>query len=341
MTAVGYVACPGDEAVVVVAFDDHGRPEVTGRRDALGNVRFLARDEARGHLLAVSKGATNSVVRAFELLDDASIGAEIWSAELGHTSTHLAYSAAANCVFSASYDSGCVDTVWLDDVGAVRSVETGALHPGANAHCVLPFNGGADILVTSLGTDALVAYRWSASGWSEQARLQVPDHTGPRHVVVSEDERFAYVVGELSGEVFSVALERLDDGELSIVGSARDACLDDLAPGIIRTPERADYPADAMWASDILLTGSTLVVSERSQGWICRYDVDSITGALDARGGFRTHAQARGIAVVEGNLVVCDERTGEMRVCESLRSTSIYTIPVGAGALQMLTSACA
>jgi 6-phosphogluconolactonase len=60
-----------------------------------------------------------------------------------------------------------------------------------------------DIHISDLGADRIYHYRLSPNGLIEGKLnyTQFPEGTGPRHFVFSADEKFVYVVGELSGTV--------------------------------------------------------------------------------------------------------------------------------------------
>jgi D-threo-aldose 1-dehydrogenase len=123
-------------------------------------------------------------------------------------------------VFSAHYASGHVVSYPVATDGTLsaglRSALPEGLHPlpgpggpdgqtserqqAAHAHCYVPLPGGRGIgLCCDLGSDTLFALR-SADGTSV-GRAAMPRGSGPRHVAVSADGRWAYVSTELSNQV--------------------------------------------------------------------------------------------------------------------------------------------
>jgi 6-phosphogluconolactonase len=122
--------------------------------------------------------------------------------------THVALDHAGRAVFVASYGSGHVHAYRIDALGALSSPasvdDTTCAH---NAHEVVLDAADAFLYVPCLGDDAVVVRTLAADGTLAPASVA---HTavgaGPRHLVLSSDGRFAYVLDELGStlDVFSV-----------------------------------------------------------------------------------------------------------------------------------------
>src|SRR5829696_1984496 len=80
-----------------------------------------------------------------------------------------------------------------------------------NAHAIRTDNTNRFVFVPHLGTDQVFQFRFDEESGRVTANtppvLQLQQGTGPRHLVVSGDNRFVYVLNELTGTVTTLSLE--------------------------------------------------------------------------------------------------------------------------------------
>jgi 6-phosphogluconolactonase len=120
-------------------------------------------------------------------------------------------------VLCANYVSGNVTRFPLADDGSLLDGSTTALpkgssypgkvasrQDGAHAHCYHPL-GSEFGLVCDLGTDQVVAFR--IKDGEEVGRCKFPDGSGPRHVAVAADGKWAYASCELGNIVVAFEVD--------------------------------------------------------------------------------------------------------------------------------------
>ena len=140
----------------------------------------------------------------------------------------------------------------------------------------------------------------------QEQRLARATRHDPRHIIISSDNRFAYLLNELTAEVTTLALDA-GSGQLKPVGTAKAVPPDSkLVPGMPRgavgTPGANQAPRNTdndVWASDLHLTpdGRFLYAAERTNASITGFSVDGATGKLTYVSSTPTEKQPRGFAI--------------------------------------------
>jgi 6-phosphogluconolactonase len=221
-------------------------------------------------------------------------------------------------------------------VGEPQQVSPTAL----NAHCIITDRTNHYVYVPHLGTDQIFQFRFDAKTGKLTANtppiVQMKAGTGPRHMIISSDNKFAYLLSELVGTVTTLSLDA-KTGLLSRVGDPVSILPPDskLKPGVPRVPARqGETPRDVsndIWASDLHLTpdGKFLYAAERTSSTINTLGVDAATGKLTYLAstpvekqprGFRIHPNGK-FMVVSGGLsetisVYAIEATGALRLLQ-------------------------
>ena len=207
-----------------------------------------------------------------------------------------------------------------------------------NAHAIRGDNTNRFVFVPHLGTDQIFQFLFDEKTGRLTANtppvLQLKAGTGPRHLITSTDNRFVYLLNELTAAVTTLALDD-KTGLLTEVGSASalppDSKLLPGAPrgavGVAGAPAR-DTSND-IWASDLHLTpnGKFLYAAERTSSTIGAFTVDSATGKLTYLGSTPTEKQPRGFSI---------DRTGRFMIVSGEKSDTIsaYAIDPSSGALK-------
>src|SRR5262249_32584650 len=159
-----------------------------------------------------------------------------------------------------------------------------------NAHAIRIDNSNRFVFVPHLGTDQVFQFVFDEKSGRLAANtppiLQLKQGTGPRHLVVSQDNRFVYLLSELTGTVTTLALDQetglpAERDSVSVLPPDTK-----LGPGMPRgavggnqAPRNTDSD---IWAADLHLTpdGRFLYASERTSSTIGAFRVDGANGKL-------------------------------------------------------------
>ncbi|HYL24859.1 MAG TPA: beta-propeller fold lactonase family protein, partial [Burkholderiales bacterium] len=160
--------------------------------------------------------------------------------------------------------------------------------------------------------------------------LQLKAGTGPRHLQFSRDNRFIYLLNELSGTVTTLALDA-KTGSLSEVSSTSILPPETkLQPGAPRPTPGRNVDQD-IWASDLHLTPDErfLYAAERTSSTINALRVDKETGKLTYIASTPAEKQPRGFQIdPQGRyMVVAGEKSDTI---------SSYAIDASSGALRLI-----
>jgi 6-phosphogluconolactonase len=171
-------------------------------------------------LYAVNETGKASTVSAFAI--------EAKSGKLpaqGEDPCHLSFDRTGKFLFVANYASGTVAVFPILADGKLGEhagiqQDTGTLGPNKqrqeapHAHFVTPSDDNRSVYVSDLGLDRVMIYKFDAaegalspaSGWADQAAVLEPG-TGPRHLALSKDRSYMYVLGELKSTVTVFAVK--------------------------------------------------------------------------------------------------------------------------------------
>jgi 6-phosphogluconolactonase len=210
---------------------------------------------------------------------------------------------------------------------------------GRNAHSIITDRTNSYVYVPHLGTDQIFQFKLDARTGkltsNTPAVVQLKAGNGPRHIIVSGDNKFAYLLSELTATVTTLALDA-KTGLLTEVGSASALPADTkLVPGAPRGPIAPGVaPRDVatdIWASDLHLTpnGRFLYAAERTSSTLGAFSVDAATGKLTYLSSTPVEKQPRGFAIdPKGKYVVVSGEKSE--------TISVFAIDQASGALTLL-----
>jgi 6-phosphogluconolactonase len=207
-----------------------------------------------------------------------------------------------------------------------------------NAHAIRTDNTNRFVFVPHLGTDQVFQFLFDEKSGRLTANtppvLQLKQGTGPRHLIVSSDNRFVYLLNELTGMVTTLALDP-NAGTLKELDSVSALPADTKfvpgAPrGAVGTPGANQAPRNSdndIWASDLHLTpnGRFLYAAERTSSTLAHFRVDAASGKLTYLGSTPTEKQPRGFDI---------DPTGRFIVVSGEKSDTIssYAIDAETGA---------
>ena len=253
-------------------------------------------------------------------------------------------------LFGASYGANLIS---VNPVGADGRIgEPMQVVPTArNAHSIRSDNSNRFVFVPHLGTDQVFQFLFDEKTGRLTANtppvLQLKQGTGPRHLVVSQDNRFIYVLNELTGTVTALALDS-STGLLTELDSVsvlppETKLVPGMPRGAVGTPGANQAPRNTdndIWAADLHLTpnGRFLYASERTTSTIGAFRVDTTSGKLTYVGSTPTEKQPRGFNIDStGRFIVVSGEKSDMLAVYSIQTESgalkeIGRYPAGKGA---------
>ncbi len=162
---------------------------------------------------------------------------------------------------------------------SVRHVGSGPVPERQEAphpHCALASPDNRFVLVTDLGTDRIVSYRFDAQTGQldpqAAATLPLPGGSGPRHLSFHPNGRWLYAINEIAGTVAALGYDPAT-GRLEPLQSVSA-----LPPGFQGDADGADLHVDA--------AGRFVYGSVRGDASIVAYAIDPATGLLDPMGRY-------------------------------------------------------
>jgi 6-phosphogluconolactonase len=243
-------------------------------------------------------------------------------------------------LLGASYGA---NQVAVNQVGADGQVgEPMQVIPTArNAHAIRTDNTNRFVFVPHLGTDQVFLFGFNEETGRLTANtppvLQLKQGTGPRHLIVSPDNRFVYLLNELTGTVTTLSLDA-STGTLKELDSVSALPADTkLGPGMPRgavgVPGAAPRNTDNdIWASDLHLTpnGRFLYAAERTSSTLAAFRVDVTSGKLTYLGSTPTEKQPRGFKVdPAGRFVIVSGEKSDMIASYAIDAETGALKPVG------------
>jgi 6-phosphogluconolactonase len=207
-----------------------------------------------------------------------------------------------------------------------------------NAHAIRTDNTNRFVFVPHLGTDQVFQFLFDEKSGRLTANtpplVQLKQGTGPRHLIVSGDNRFVYLLNELTATVTTLSLDA-NTGTLKELDSVSALPADTkLVTGMPRgavgaagaAPRNTD---NDIWASDLHLTpnGRFLYAAERTSSTLGAFRVEAQSGKLTYLGNTPTEKQPRGFSI---------DPTGRFVVLSGEKSDTIssYSIDAESGGLK-------
>ena len=276
------------------------------------------------------------------------------TAPLPDSMPYVSVDATGRFLFTASYGG---DKIAVSPIGESGLVETAAIQviaTGRNAHAILADRTNRFVYVPTLGANQVLQFLFDAKAGkltpNEPPAVNARPGDGPRHLVLTPDNKHVYVLNELTGNVTQFAIDQ-SKGTLSEVDSVASVPPEaGLVPGVPQAPAGTAPPAGPaapkaddkpkIWAADIQLTpnGKFLYATERTSSRIALFSVTPGTGKLIYVTNFATEKQPRGIKIDPSGayLVAAGEKSDRLAVYKidagDGRLAEINRYPVGNGA---------
>ena len=259
---------------------------------------------------------------------------------LAESFPYITHDRSGRWLLAASYSAHLVSVNPVGPDGRVG--EPSQVMPTArNAHAIIVDRSNHFAFVPHLGTDQVFQFVFDEKSGRLTANtppvLQLKQGTGPRHLIVSPDNRFVYLLNELTGTVTTLSLDA-NTGVLKELDSVPALPADSkLGPGMPRgavgapgaVPRNTD---NDIWASDLRLTpnGRFLYAAERTSSTLAAFRVDAASGKLTYLGSTPTEKQPRGFNIDPvGRFVVVSGEKSDMIASYAIDAETGALKPVG------------
>lgn len=267
-------------------------------------------------------------------------------------------------LFAASYGGSKIAVMLIGKNGLVTAQAQQVIATGRNAHSIVSDRTGKYVFATNLGSDAVQQFTLDPETGilkpNDPMQVLTGIGFGPRHIVISPDNKAVYVLTELTGHVIHYALDA-DKGTLSEIANVASVPEDaGLSPGIAppgpaisgvsaSAVASADNGKPKIWAADIGITpnGKFLYTTERTTSRIALFRVDSGDGRLTYVRNYATEQQPRGIRIDPSGrfLVASGEKSDRLSVYAidqadgDLGLVGRYPVNAGANWIEIVTFA--
>jgi len=249
----------------------------------------------------------------------------VGSGPLFDSMAYLSIDHTGRYLLSASYGGSRVAVNQIGTDGIVAPAQQ-VIATAPKAHAIIVDAINRYVLHTSLGGDLVHQQRFDAATGrltpNTPPAAPVAADSGPRHLVLSPDARFVYVLGELDATVHVLPWDAAAGtlGEAVQVTSAVPAGFD-----------------GEPWAADIHVTpdGRFLYATERASSTIAAFHIDAATGHLTPLGSVPTETQPRGFNIDPASryLLVAGQLSDRMTSYAIDQTTGMLTkvaeLPVG------------
>ena len=318
----------GDIGVYSVQTDGSLKP---GERAKAANVVMpMAVSPDRRFLYATARSKPYSV---FVYAIDPNTGAlkTLSVSALAESFPYISLDKTGRYMFGASYGSHLISVNAVGEDGRVAPEPLQMIPVGRNAHSIRTDESNRFVFVPTLGSDEIFQFTFDSKtghlASNTPAVVLTKPALGPRHFITSSDNKFVYVLSELTGSVTTFSLNS-GTGLLTEVSSASGLPPESkLVPG---GPPLRNTDND-IWAADLHLTpnGKFLYMTERTSSSLATFSVDGTSGKLIYLGSRPTEKQPRGFAIdPKGRfLVVSGEKSDTI---------SVYAIDEASGALTLI-----
>ena len=313
-----------------------------------GGARFKAENEVMPMSVSPDKRFLAAAVRSkpfavYTYAIDRKTGAlkPLGHAPLAESFPYIFHDRTGKFLLGASYPGHLVSVSRIGSDGKVGE-PIQVIPTALNAHAIITDRSNKYAFAPHLGSDQIFQFTFDARSGRLAANtppvLQLKKGTGPRHLIVSGDNKFLYLLNELTATVTTLSLDA-KTGTLKEEGSVSALPADaKLFPGAPRPTPGRDVSND-IWASDLHLTpnGKFLYAAERTSSSIGAFSVDGASGKLTFLSSTPTEKQPRGFAIDPAGraLVVSGEKSETLSSYAigadgSLKRVGQY--PVGKGA---------
>ena len=324
-----------------------------GKAEAAKMVMPMAVSPNKKYLYAVARSQPH---RVFTFAIDPATGAltQKASAPLPDSMPYVSTDHTGRYLFTASYGGDKIAVSPISENGLVEAEAIQVIPTGRNAHSILPDRSNKFVYAATLGANQVLQFTFDSKTGkltaNDPAAISPEAGHGPRHMAFSPDNKYLYVLNELSGHVTQYAVDagkgtlaRVDSissvpAEAGLAWGAPQAPVGAVPATTASVTPKDDKPK--VWAADIQITpnGKFLYSTERTTNKIALFTVAPGTGKLAYVTNVATEAQPRGIRIDPSGqyLVASGEKSDRVSVYKIDQSTGKLgepaRYPVGNGA---------
>ena len=327
-----YVSNADDGDISTYRLDDSGELRPGPRVRVAKGVMPMAVSPDRRLLYAVSRSPP-CMIHVLAIDPRTGALAPVSTSPLPESLPYISLDKTGRFLLGASYAASVVTVTAVGADGRVAPEPLQVIPVGRNAHSIRVDATNRFVYVPTLGSDAVFMFTFDAKTGrlaSNTPSIQLTNPgAGPRHFVISGDNRFLYLLCEMTAEIVTFAIDA-GTGVLtatsSVSGLAPDSTL-----GSGRAARRAAdakprprhlggrHPPDAGWQVPLPLGAHRSTLNA--------FGVDGATGKLTYRSTHATERQPRGFAIdPSGRFVVAAGEKSDM--------ISLYGIDAASGALE-------
>jgi len=266
------------------------------------------------------------------------------AAPLADSCPYVSTDTTGRWLFTASYGGNKVAVNPIAASGLVEAGPSQVIPTGICAHCIRPDASNKYVYATNLGSNQVLQFRFDAKTGrltpNDPPLIKAHPGNGPRHIIFSRDQRFAYVIHELTGNIAQFAINQADGTLQEVSFTASIPADSGLQPGLMPPPPGVTPPVDTTpraWAADIQITpnGKFIYASERTHSRIALLKVAPGTGNLTYVTDYPTETQPRGLGLDPTGtfLIASGEKSDRLAVYRIDQATGVITLlnryPVG------------
>jgi 6-phosphogluconolactonase len=335
-----YVSNAEDGDIGVYSVQADGSLKAGERTKAANIVMPMAVSPNKRFLYAAARSKPYTV---FVYAIDRNTGAlkPVSTSPLAESFPYISLDKTGRYLFGASYSANLISVNAVKADGSVAPEPLQVIPVGRNAHSIRIDASNKFVFVPTLGSNEVFQFTFDAKkgrlASNTPAVFLAKPGQGPRHFVTSNDNKFLYLLTEMTGTVTTFSLDA-KTGLLKEVSSISGLSPDSkLVPGEPRGPVGAPggppprNTDNDIWASDLHLTpnGKYLYVAERTGSTLTTFSVDAASGKLSYLASTTTEKQPRGFAIdPKGKFLVVSGEKSE--------TISAYKIDESTGGLTLI-----
>ncbi len=257
---------------------------------------------------------------------------QVGSGPLAESFPYITFDRKGRFLLSASYGGHLVSVNPVGPDGRVGE-PLQVIPTARNAHAIITDNKNRFAFVPHLGTDQVFQFVFDEKSGRLSANtppvLQLKAGSGPLHLITSPENRFVYLLIELTATVSTLSLENVILKEIDSASSLpKDT---KLVPGMPRPQQGRDVGND-IWASDIHITpnGRFLYTAERTGSTINAFTINTASGLPTYTGSTPTEKQPRGFRIdPAGRFMIVSGEKSDMLSTYAIDPASGSLRPVG------------